>query len=90
MAQWMIKLVGDELDLKDVSKLYAEPECRVARDDDGVFYLTSDVFASMAGSGDVEAAGHELLVYVNAITSLRNSGFQPISSDGVYIPHSAV
>lgn len=84
MAQWMVKLAGDELDLKDVSKLYTEPQCWVARDDDGAYYLTSDVFDSMDGGGDIEAAAHELLVYVNALTSLRNSGFQPISVDGVY------
>lgn len=84
MARWMVKLAGDEFDLKDVSKLYTEPECRVARDDDGAYHLTSEAFTSMAGGGDVEAAAHELLMYVNALTSLRNSGFQPISFDGLY------
>lgn len=84
MARWMVRLAGHEFDLKEVSDLYTEPECRVARDDDGAYHLISDAFDSMAGGGDVESAGHELLVFVNALTSLRNSGFQPISFNGVY------
>lgn len=84
MPKWMVKLTGHEFDLKALSKLYTEPECRVAKDDDGAYYLTSDVFASMAPGGDVDAAAHQMLMYIDALTSIRNLGFEHVTLEGVY------
>lgn len=83
MPKWMVKLTGHEFDLKALSKLYTEPECRVAKDDDGAYYLTRTAFDALQGF-EVDAASCAWLPIVNDLMRLRNASYESVSLDGVY------
>lgn len=82
MAQWMVRLAGDEFDLQTLSILYSEPAVRVAQND-GAYYLTSDTFASLAESSEVYAAATDLLQLINPLTPLRAANYEPVLVDSV-------
>lgn len=84
MQKWMVKLSSHEFDLRALASLYNEPVCRVAKDDDGAYYLTRDSFEPMADAAAVDGAARECLALVNADMRLRKPDFEPVSLDGVY------
>lgn len=81
MAKWMVRLAGDEADLKALSALFTEPDCRVVKDVDGSYYLTRFAFATMEGA-EVNRAAREWLAIVNPLMGLRN--LEPVALDGIY------
>jgi hypothetical protein len=83
MARWTVKLAGHDFDLRALSKLYAEPECRVAKDADGVYYLTRASYAAMEGF-EVDQASHAWLSIANELMRVRSLGYEPVALDGVY------
>lgn len=83
MARWMVKLGGNEIDLKALSYLYAMPICRVSKDDDGSYYLTRDAFATMTEAAAVDGVARECLAIINADMTLGNADYEPVSLDRV-------
>lgn len=83
MAQWMAKLSGNEIDLKTLSYLYTAPDCRVARDDDGAYYLTRDAFAAMTEAAAVDRAARECLAIINADMALGNADYEAVSVESI-------
>lgn len=79
MAQWLAKLDGHEFDKKDLNIFFTEPTCRVALDDDGAYYLTSDTFAPMANASEVRAAAEDMLRILNDLMRYRDQGYQLVS-----------
>ena len=79
MAQWLAKLDGHEFDKKDLSKFFTEPTCRVALDDDGAYYLTSDTFAPTTEASEVQAAAEDMLRLLNDLMRYRDQGYQSVS-----------
>lgn len=84
MTKWIVKLAGDEFDLKTLSSLYTEPDSHVANDVGGWCYLTRKAFDTMEGF-EVDAAACEWLLLANGLTSVRMTGYEAISLDGVYL-----
>lgn len=84
MPQWLVRLEGDEFDKKRLSALYSEPASRVALDDDGDYYLTSDTFATLAESVEVKIAAERMLHILNDLMRFRDQGYQPVSLDKIY------
>ena len=83
MAQWLVKLDGNELDSNVLSKRFTEPDCQVTKNDDGAYYLTSDEFAAMTDSTDVHAAASDILLLIDDLMRVRDQRYQPISLDKV-------
>jgi len=79
MAQWVVKLVGHEFDLKALSKIHTAAECRVAQDSDDAYYLTSEEFASMAEGSDVHDTANNMLLLINDLMRARAPEFQSVS-----------
>src|SRR5690348_11173918 len=83
MAQWMVKLAGNEVDLKALSTLYTESACRVAKDNESAYHLTRTEFAKITKSAEVDRAARKGLAIINADMRLRDVNYQPVSLECV-------
>jgi hypothetical protein len=84
MQKWMVKLSGHEFDLRALASLYNEPACRVAKDDDGAYYLTRAAFDTLTEASEVARAAREWLPIANELMRLLSLGYESVSLDGVY------
>lgn len=83
MPQWLVKLAGDDIDLRSLSGQFREPECRVDKDTDGVYHLTSDTFDSMTVAAEVHTASSDMLLLINDLMKVRNPEYRPALLDKV-------
>jgi len=84
MAKWMSKLLGDEFDLRAISKLFNTPECLVAKDADGAYYLSSESYASEADVSRADSASREQLARINSLMKVRDLSFEFVSVESIY------
>jgi len=80
----MAKLAGHEFDLRALASLYNERTCRVAKDDDGAYYLTRDAFEAMGEAPAIYGAARKCIVLVNADMRLRKADYEPVYVEGLY------
>lgn len=82
MAKWLIKLKGEEFDLKDLTSLVHSPSSAVM-EENGLYYLWSSDFDSLDSASEVRKSASTLIDVLNGAMKLHTSGFHGISEDGV-------
>ena len=82
MAKWLIKLKGDEFDLKDLASL-VHSRSRAVLEENGLYYLWSSDFDSLDSASEVRESASTLIDALNGAMKLHTSGFQGVYEDGV-------
>jgi hypothetical protein len=74
MTEWLVKLKGEELDLRDLPALLRSPDLSVI-EEDGSYYLTSAEFNSLTDAGDVLRRAKRLIPLLNGAAKLWLGNF---------------
>jgi hypothetical protein len=82
MAKWLIRLKGEEFDLKDLTPLVHSPNHAVI-EENGLYYLWSLDFDSLDSASEVRELASSLIDVLNGAVKLHTSGFHGVSEDGV-------
>ena len=82
MPNWTINLQGDEVDLKDLTKLFDDSELTIENDEDS-YCLKSSNFDAMTEAEEVLSHGAELVAIANGIAKLRFKDFQNVRTGEV-------
>jgi hypothetical protein len=78
MAEWRVRLSGDESSLIELSKSSVSCNWKIVQDDDGKYYLESSEFESMTEEKDVRLHSINIIDILKWIGKLSINNFEPI------------
>ena len=82
MPEWIVRLVGEEWNLRFLASALRSGDCRVTEEDGG-FYLRSSRFASLASAGEVKTVADELLEQASLVAPARFDGYGGVLIDRI-------
>lgn len=82
MTEWLVRLIGEPVDLKALSGLFDSPDLSV-REDEADYYLRSSDFEVLTEADDVRLRASELVQRINGIASVSLGSFVAVSLDDV-------
>ena len=82
MPEWIVRLVGEEWNLRFLASALRSGDCRVTEEDGG-FYLRSSRFASLASAGEVKTVADELLKQASLVAPARFDGYGGVLIDRI-------
>jgi hypothetical protein len=74
MPEWIVRLVGEEWNLRFLASALRSGDSRVT-EEDGEFHLRSSRFAALASAGEVKAVADELLEQASLVAPARFDGY---------------
>ncbi len=83
MAEWRVKVSGNESILDDLSRSSISSEWIIVKEADGEYYLKSFEFESMTEEEDIRHRSIEIINILNGIGKLIINNFEPIQLDYV-------
>jgi hypothetical protein len=69
MGEWLVRLKGQEFDLAELADHFTSADWNVRRDEDGHYYLSSEVLNRMPDSDAVRQRALELIQHMNGAMS---------------------
>lgn len=82
MAEWIVRLKGDNSYLQNLSHLFSSPELNI-KEENGEFYIRSSGFILLTDAIDVRARTIEILQSLKATMNLLYGNFQSVEDAGV-------
>jgi len=77
MAEWEIKLMGDQFDLEELPKFFVSKECTVTKGDE-LYYLTSNKLNPDESSQKIHGIALDLVQRINGILKVIYTNFRPV------------
>jgi hypothetical protein len=82
MAEWLVRLIGHDLDLAALTREFSENTLAVIKDEHG-FWLRSSEFTALAEANDVLVRARAFLAIINGAGKVFLSGYQAVEASNV-------